>query len=50
MRLLLVLLLAVAVFVTLANLAVIWNGALFVLLIGPFAWSVVAACDWAGSK
>jgi len=47
LKLILVVLLAITAFVGLANLAVIWNGALFVLLIGPYSWATLWWLDWA---
>lgn len=38
-KLILVVLLGITAFVGLANLAVIWNGALFVILVGPYFWA-----------
>lgn len=46
-RLLLVLVFAVAVFAAIASTAGIWNGGLFVVLVAFWGWLVVAAWDWA---
>lgn len=48
-RLLMWLVATVAVFIGLANLAVLWHGALFIVLMAPYAWAVNKGLGWARS-
>lgn len=47
-KLILVVLLGISSFVGLANLATIWHGALFIMLVPVWAWAAWWWYEWAG--